>query len=217
MTYYTTKCPHCGEYIKILSKQKTSLGCPFKVCSHCGQTYVDPNCYEPAFKPYRKSSKFKYGLLAFIASLFITVFPLTLLAYFSKFSISTVGIICGVLFLIIFFILLHSGLSNYEKTEASILTEWKESEARLRKPEYVKSLVKAGFKVPEIYTYGIEFEQEDPYKTDPQKFVCSNCGNYSSGWYQTCPKCGASGKIEKTTDYLKKQAKIQLKKKVVLL
>ena len=36
--------------------------------------------------------------------------------------------------------------------------------------------------------------------TDPSKrFVCKKCGNYSSGWYQTCPHCGAVGTMEKTT------------------
>lgn len=36
--------------------------------------------------------------------------------------------------------------------------------------------------------------------TDPSKrFVCKKCGNYSSGWYQTCPHCSAVGTMEKTT------------------
>ena len=29
------------------------------------------------------------------------------------------------------------------------------------------------------------------------KFVCKACGNYSTGWYQTCPNCNAVGKMEK--------------------
>lgn len=35
---------------------------------------------------------------------------------------------------------------------------------------------------------------------DPsKKFVCKKCGNFSSGWYQTCPHCGAVGAMEKNT------------------
>lgn len=36
--------------------------------------------------------------------------------------------------------------------------------------------------------------------TDPStRFVCKKCGNYSTGWYQTCPHCGAVGAMEKNT------------------
>ena len=31
---------------------------------------------------------------------------------------------------------------------------------------------------------------------DPQKkYYCSCCGEYSTGWYETCPKCGAKGQM----------------------
>ena len=29
------------------------------------------------------------------------------------------------------------------------------------------------------------------------KFICGNCGTKQTGWYQTCPQCGAKGKIRK--------------------
>lgn len=36
---------------------------------------------------------------------------------------------------------------------------------------------------------------------DPEKkFVCMSCGTYSPGWYQTCPVCGAVGRIKNTKD-----------------
>ncbi len=37
-------------------------------------------------------------------------------------------------------------------------------------------------------------EQQDPGK----KFRCRACGEYCSGWYQVCPKCGASGQMVKS-------------------
>lgn len=207
MTYYTSKCPHCGAYIKIMSRTKYSHGSPFKICNKCGQTYVDPNCYEEALKPYKKSSKFKYGILSFIVSIFISGPIFLVLANISSLSIQNAGIISGVAFLLIFVLILSKMLSNYETTEAEVLKEWQESDRRLKNPDYVKALVKAGFDVPETYKVGIVFEKEDPYEPNPNKFICTNCGTYSSGWHQTCPKCGATGKMEKTTDFLQKQAK----------
>lgn len=36
--------------------------------------------------------------------------------------------------------------------------------------------------------------------SDPsKKYICKACGNYSTGWYQTCPNCGAIGKMEKVS------------------
>ncbi len=32
-----------------------------------------------------------------------------------------------------------------------------------------------------------------------RKFICKACGSYSSGWYQTCPVCGAVGSMEKAS------------------
>lgn len=32
-----------------------------------------------------------------------------------------------------------------------------------------------------------------------KRFVCNNCGKLSTGWYQTCPSCGAVGKMEKAS------------------
>ena len=32
-----------------------------------------------------------------------------------------------------------------------------------------------------------------------EKFICEACGKTSPGWYQTCPNCGAAGKMKKNT------------------
>lgn len=32
-----------------------------------------------------------------------------------------------------------------------------------------------------------------------KKFICKACGSYRSGWYQTCPVCGAVGSMEKAS------------------
>lgn len=201
MTYYTSKCPHCGEIIKLHSRHKTSAGCPVKICTHCGQSFVDPYCYEQAFKPYKRTSKLRYCLAALSYSAAIPGVLFILLANFTKLDYSTVGIICGALWLVLFCILLPMLLKKYDSIEAEFLQEWHESDLRLRDPEYVKRLVNAGFKVPVTYTYGVQFDTPvDSYSVppDPHKFVCSVCGKYNSGWYQVCPNCGAKGKMKQT-------------------
>jgi hypothetical protein len=40
--------------------------------------------------------------------------------------------------------------------------------------------------------------QEPPPVAAENKFICRNCGKTCSGWYQTCPNCGAVGRMEKT-------------------
>ena len=44
-------------------------------------------------------------------------------------------------------------------------------------------------------------EDSLPAETEPNpmKFVCTACGQYSTGWYQTCPHCGAVGKMERNS------------------
>ena len=151
MTYVTTKCPHCGEYIKVFSNQKTSHGCPFKTCSNCGNIYVDKNCYEQALYPYKKSSKSSYTASALFVAFAIAIMPFVAIAYFSDLNFTLAGAISGVIFLLSFIYFYRSGHSNYEANEARILKEWQESDKRLKNPEYADALVKAGFNVPETY------------------------------------------------------------------
>ena len=40
--------------------------------------------------------------------------------------------------------------------------------------------------------------QEKDTTKNEKKFVCRKCGTYHSGWYQTCPHCGAIGKMEES-------------------
>lgn len=35
--------------------------------------------------------------------------------------------------------------------------------------------------------------------TKEYKYICNSCGKPSTGWYQTCPNCGAVGKMEKAS------------------
>ena len=34
-------------------------------------------------------------------------------------------------------------------------------------------------------------------KADENRFICTTCGTTNKGWYQTCPHCGAVGKMKK--------------------
>ena len=42
-------------------------------------------------------------------------------------------------------------------------------------------------------------EAPDTPKPVEKRFVCRNCGEKSTGWYQACPHCGAVGKMEKVS------------------
>lgn len=41
-----------------------------------------------------------------------------------------------------------------------------------------------------------EYKRSDTFPLS-EKFICTECGNKFSGWYQTCPNCGAIGKMKK--------------------
>ena len=41
--------------------------------------------------------------------------------------------------------------------------------------------------------------KNEPSVDGSKKYICTRCGGYSSGWYQTCPSCGAVGKMDKAT------------------
>lgn len=43
-------------------------------------------------------------------------------------------------------------------------------------------------------------ESNVPEVRNQHKFVCTACGNFSTGWYQTCPHCGAVGKMERSRE-----------------
>ena len=197
MTYYTTKCPHCGKIIKFYSRQKYSSGCPFKECTRCGKVYVDPNCYEPALKPYKQPTKLTYVFAAILLSLVFSSLPILLLLSFSTLSAKNNTILCGVVFLVIFSITFYSLLSKSKKTEQELFAEWTLSDSRLRNPQYAMELKNAGFKVPEKYLVGVNSNNNISKKLDDKKFICKSCGAYSSGWYQDCPSCKAKGTMEK--------------------
>ena len=40
-------------------------------------------------------------------------------------------------------------------------------------------------------------QRQAPFDEE-KKYVCRNCNSYSRGWYQVCPNCGATGKMEKS-------------------
>ena len=39
--------------------------------------------------------------------------------------------------------------------------------------------------------------EQESLQDASKKFVCTECGAYSTGWYQKCPSCGAVGKMKK--------------------
>ena len=44
-------------------------------------------------------------------------------------------------------------------------------------------------------------EPQDNLILPTEKFICKSCRKGSSGWYQVCPNCGASGQMEQNKAY----------------
>ena len=163
MTYYTTKCPHCGSFIKVMSRQKYSKGVPFKKCENCGKIYTDPNCYEPALKPYKKATRASYV----VSALFVSIAAAFLLFIFlinSSMQHKTVGIVVGVVFLVVLLFSNKTMQSNYDAVEENNLREWQASEERLKNPAYAIALQEAGFIVPQEFLP----QKDTSQKTDPE-------------------------------------------------
>lgn len=153
MTHYTVKCPHCKG---ILRTTKTDNGSPFRKCPHCGQPYIDNECYEQALKPYKKESKVKTVLKGVIAAAFFAAIPFGIAAaiiVFGDFNIS--DSIAFVVYLIAFFILspifIHMFLKSYDEDEEARYKAWVASDQRMRDIAYARAVKKLGFKVPEYY------------------------------------------------------------------
>ena len=152
MTYYTSKCPHCGAYIQFMSKSKDSYGIPFKNCAKCGAPYIDPNCIEPATESYEYKRKVGYMIHSILFALCIAIWPFFGVMALMHFENIIIPAIVGVLILaVVAFFFYRTAVSDYDEQEANWKRQWEASDKRLQNPEYAKALKKAGFTVPLRY------------------------------------------------------------------
>lgn len=156
MEYITNRCPHCKKVVsRVNSLTRYSSGNPFRVCPHCGGTYVDTDCTEPALTKYKELGMTACIVVALFNWLFIAFGAMLVIAigYFGSFYefdvlhlYLSVGI--GAVAAIWLFKSKRAGLKEENKERYRL---WQESDARLRNYEYACALKKAGFKVPQEY------------------------------------------------------------------
>lgn len=157
MTYYTTRCPHCGGTIQFMTKSKDSYGIPFKKCGKCGEPYIDPNCIEPATEMYEYKAKASYLVQSMLFGFFAAIFAFFGVdALFDFGNVIAAGAAAAVVFIAVTVIMYRTATSDYDEQEAKWHKMWEESDKRLQNPEYAAALKKAGFLVPLRY-----FEDSD--------------------------------------------------------
>jgi len=144
MKHYVISCPHCGKTVEKGTDRTTRYGSPFRTCHFCHQTYID-NGYKEAgllSKTDFKRIAAPWGLLSCL------FFAVLVLSVGVKYGIALMLIIGGVLLFIGLLPFIIFMAYNPDKDE-SLQKEIKESYKRLKDPDYVISLRKAGYKVPE--------------------------------------------------------------------
>lgn len=233
MTYHhrTVRCPNCKKVVERTTTHNEELlyGSPFRNCSYCGTTYFDSDYHEKAITWF--NDKGGEISLAFIFWLLISN-GIAIAVIIGALKLSDLGsngkwflvpLVFGMaLFCDYGLIRMISNRINadkYHQKQIEIIegragnrdSELEASMNRLSDKSYLDALKIKGVDVPDyFYTrLGIEPTDITPYRQAQQekRFVCQSCGAYSTGWYQTCPKCGAVGKMTNAEEKTKQAAK----------
>lgn len=149
MKYVTTRCPNCNKILRNHDAFPHTSGCPIKICPHCGQSYIDTYCTEPAFKDYKAEDKSSIFGKLLSACILRAIVCGGLLACFLD---GKICIILGVIIFIIWFA--YSYTKNCKTIDSDNEKErilWEASDQRLKNPEYARKLKDAGFPVPSRY------------------------------------------------------------------
>ena len=161
MRYTIKRCPNCQKIVESVDGGKDCIiwGSPFKVCGKCGSPYVDPQYKEPALKSldwYIERQKRAFDWLPFfchwIATLMTPIFAIFVVGSFSiQLSVGDTKdyIIC---FLVSVLVLIGSKKASKSvlskrmplRVNKKFLKTYRESENRLRNPEFRKRLLSLG-------------------------------------------------------------------------
>ena len=154
--YISKKCPHCGcYYSRNEGKNVQFFGSPFRKCPRCGDTFIDKDYKELAFQEPGNFYQMK-----------IQPFSVA----FILFGCLLVGIILGVLgfkesmespamwlFPLFFFIegiyLIIGDIRNYKDRMDDLEAKKRESENRLKDPNYARALQELGYQVPARFLF----------------------------------------------------------------
>lgn len=146
---YVLHCPHCDALIES-TNHPVSYGNPIKICPKCRRQYIDPNCTEPALRPYKPLSV-THRLKASLSGGFAFAGFVAILVYFitkdNRLGLTIWGIGTPLCWLFSFLLSLHT----QKKREKGRYQRWQESNQRLRNPKYAYSLKYYGYHVPAQY------------------------------------------------------------------
>lgn len=145
MTHYVISCPHCGKTIEKGTDRASRYGSPFRTCRFCHKTYIDKGYKEAGLlsKTDFKRIAAPWGLLSCL------FFAALVLAVGSQDDGSIWMMIIGGILLLVGLIPVIVFMTYNPDKDENLQREIKESYKRLKKPEYVISLRRAGYNVPE--------------------------------------------------------------------
>ena len=219
--YRTVKCPRCGKTIgrTITTNSEILKGSPFRVCPKCKKTYFDSE-YKEMGLVYFEDKGGKISFWGALCALIVNVAAIFILCsgIFGGGSVEWLLLLCLIGFIaiitdvgIVNIINNHKNFEAYHQKQVDYIEGRTKEQAqsvvesmnRLSNKAYLDALRIHGVNVPEYF-----YERLGEIPTDlstivvetvspAEKFICENCGKTSSGWYQTCPNCGAVGKMKK--------------------
>lgn len=149
---YTTKwCPHCGKTITFMDSTKHRYGSPFRTCPKCSGIYVDKSYIELActFEHAEDISRVTgLSIVGVITGLFFLILAFVLGL---RSAYGGIFLIAGLVFMFLSIYLVHEDIKTYHQRVEKFKTEMKESEARMSDPEYIRALLEIGYEVPTVY------------------------------------------------------------------
>lgn len=150
MTYITKKCPHCKSSYSIMQPKGTSFyGCPIRQCATCGKQFLDKDYREIAIDGIRPVDMKRVTTGTIILSVLGFLFGLVLVyCYFSDMQ-SVWYLVGAAISVILAGYLVIGEITGYDDRQAFLELERKRSEARLRDPNYIYTLRKLGYYVPD--------------------------------------------------------------------
>ena len=147
--HYYFYCPHCEQLIKS-TVHPVNYGTPVRQCPACGKSYIDPFCTEPALRKYTPLSTQHLLQDSFYGGIGAAVL-ITLAATFVVKDSTTRWIILGTAILLCIPLFFLWCLKTKKQSEEERLKRWRESDQRLRDPNYAATLQLFGYKVPAQY------------------------------------------------------------------
>lgn len=141
-----TSCTNC-KYYEPFNRKFDIFGSVIRTCPKCGNTYIDKRYREVALKPveFYQKRPMKKWVLRLLIIVSCVLYALTAIYNDEDFTFVLLGLVIASLVAIFAYVLTRR--PSYDKIRGI----YRDSENRLKDPDYVRLLVKIGKKVPEKY------------------------------------------------------------------